>query len=166
MGWPQIIHIVTRISSANGLQDLQQLWTERAALGLGVQQLSIRSWCLGLDFSLFPRTADGALGGNMGLSSNGCLWLYLQCHIRNTCPCSVHKASYAACMQSSVIAHRFWCELKTISMTEIQFMVKEEAQDKVSILLFSIFYKGFHTHYKELQGYIYKERSKIKWSRA
>ena len=46
--------------------DLKQLQTGRAAaVGLGVQQLSIQSWCLRLDFTLFPWTAYGALGGNM-----------------------------------------------------------------------------------------------------
>lgn len=53
-------------------------------------------------------------------------------------------------------------DVKMMSMTEIQLMVKEEALVKVSILLFSVFRSGFHTHYKELQGYIYKGRSEIK----
>jgi len=104
---------------------LQQLWTGRPAVGLSVQQLSIQSQCLNLDFIVFPWTVDGALSDNMWLSSNGCLSLTLF-----TVPHQKYLSMFPAAglvtqhVSKALIDHQFWCEWNMISMTGIQLMVR------------------------------------------
>lgn len=116
------------------------LKTGRAAVGLAIQQLNSQSWTwvwICLSFHGCPR----------GMS----LTVF-------AVPCQNYLSMLPlqVSVMQLVIAHWFWCELKIVSMTEIQLMVKEEAPIKVSILLFYKFHDGFPTHFKVLGGYIYE----------